>query len=174
MRKKRKKSKNKYKDQSKRRKLYDKITNKKKDIRNKIINAITHNFKYVCFQDENIKSWQAGNHGKKIQNTGIGGIISDLKHKSLTPLMVNKFFPSTQICPNCENKHKLELSERIYYCSCGYENDRDIKSAICIEREAMKQIPMDCRELTLREISTSTFFTKLSNINGVKLSKLSR
>jgi len=86
--------------------------------------------------------------------------------------MVNQFFPSTQLCPNCGNKQKLELSERIYQCSCGYVEDRDVKSAICIEQEALKQIPTDRREFTLGEISTSTFFTKLNNINGVKVKQV--
>ena len=79
-----------------------------------------------------IHAWHSGNHGKKVQYTSIGGIIGDLKHKSH---MVDRFFPSTQLCPSCENKQKLELSERTYSCKCGYENDRDVKSAICIEKE---------------------------------------
>jgi hypothetical protein len=67
----------------------------------KIVSAVKNNFRYVCFQDESIHAWHAGNHGKKIQFSGIGGIISDLKHKSHTPLEVEKFFPSTQLCPKC-------------------------------------------------------------------------
>lgn len=172
MRKRRKNSKNKAKDQSKRRKAYEKLVNQKKDIRNKVVNAITTCFKYVCVQNESIKAWQAGNHGKKITNTAIGGIMSDLKHKSHTPIVVDKFFPSTQLCPKCSKKNKLELSERVYSCECGYMNDRDIKSAICIMNEGMKQIPMDCREFTLEEISTSAFFDKLNKIGLFEVSKL--
>ena len=172
MRKNRKKSNNKFKDQAKRRKAYNKLVNQKKDIKNKIVNAITSCFKYVCFQNENIKTWQSNNHGKKITNTSIGGIISDLKKKSHTPIMIDKYFPSTQLCPNCEKKNKLKLSERVYSCECGYNEDRDLKSAMCIRDEGMKQIPMDHREFTLEEISTSAFLAKLSKINLVKVSKL--
>ena len=172
MRKNRKKSNNKFKDQAKRRKTYNKLTNQKKDIKNKIVNAITSCFKYVGFQNENIKAWQSINHGKKVTNTSIGGIISDLKKKSHTPIMIDKYFPSTQLCPNCEKKNKLKLSERVYSCECGYNEDRDLKSAMCIRDEGMKQIPMGHREFTLEEISTSVFLTKLSKINLVKVSKL--
>lgn len=169
----RKDSKNKEKDKLKRRKEYEKITNKKKDIRNKIVNTIINNYKYVCFQDESIHAWQSSNHGKKIQNTGIGGIIEDLKHKSHTPILINKFFPSTQLCPNCNNKQKLQLSERIYKCnSCDYTNDRDIKAAICIELEGMNQVPMDRRDIKLEEISTTDFFDTLSKIDGIEVIKL--
>ena len=86
--------------------------------------------------------------------------------------MIDKYFPSTQLCPNCEKKNKLKLSERVYSCECGYNEDRDLKSAMCIRDEGMKQIPMGHREFTLEEISTSVFLTKLSKINLVKVSKL--
>ena len=100
-------SKNKQKDLAKRRKEYEKITNQKKDIRNKIVNVITTYFKYVVFQDENIHEWAMMNHGKKIQNTAIGAILADLKHKSASPVMVDKFFPSTKLCSNCGKKNIL-------------------------------------------------------------------
>ena len=165
-------SKKKEQDKRDRKSEYAYLTNKRNDIRHKIVNAITKCYKYVCFQDESIHAWHSGGHGKKIQFSGIGGIISDLKNKSHTPLEVSKFFPSTQLCPNCGNKKKLELSERQYSCECGFNMDRDVKSAICIETEAMKQIPMDCRELTAREISTSTCIETLMAINGINVSKL--
>jgi putative transposase len=168
--------------QTQRRKEHRYITNKKKDIRKKIVNAITTNFKYVCFQDENIHAWAAGNHGKKIQFSGIGGIISDLKNKSHTPIMVNKFFPSTQLCPNCGNKHKLSQSERVYVCDCGFIEDRDLKSARCIETEAIrvfnensnlsnKLVPTEHRDIKPEEHSPSTFFGILNNIQNIRVSK---
>ena len=172
MRKGRPRSKKKEQDRHKRQKEYDKLSNKKKDIRHKIVSEITRTFKYVCFQDENIKGWHSGSHGKKIQHSSIGGIIGDLKHKSHTPIMVDRFFPSTQLCPSCGNKQKLTLSERTYSCSCEYENDRDVKSALCIEQEAMKQVPVGDRDFKAREISTSTLLNLLTNIDGVKASKL--
>jgi putative transposase len=182
----RKRSNNKYKDQLKREKEYQKLNNKKKDIKNKIVNILTKNYKYICFQDENIHAWQAGRHGKKIQNSGIGGIISDLKNKSVTPIEVSRFFPSTQLCPTCEKKNKLSIKERVYKCSCNYTNDRDIKSAICIEKEGLKnnkipisnevankyEIPVDCRNSKTEEILTSTVFNLLSKIDNIKVGKL--
>jgi putative transposase len=162
-------SKNKFKDRIRRQKEYEKITNKKTDIRKKVVSAITKAFKYVCFQDESIHAWHSGRHGKKIQNSGIGGIMADLKNKSHTPLEVDKFFPSTQLCPSCGQKHKLSLNDRTYNCDCGFSGDRDVKSAVCIEMEGMRKIPVERRELTLGERSTSTFFDVLSKINGIKV-----
>jgi putative transposase len=172
MKKSRPRSKKKEQDRRKRQKEYERLTNKRKNIRHKVVNAITRSFKYVCFQDESIYAWHSGNHGKKVQYTGIGGIIGDLKHKSHTPIMVDRFFPSTQLCPSCGSKQKLTLSERTYLCKCGYMNDRDVKSALCIEKEAMKNIPVDDRDFKAREISTSTLLNLLTNIDGIKASKL--
>ena len=157
------------KDRIRRQKEYEKITNKKKDIRHKVVSAITKAFKFVCFQDESIHAWKSGRHGKKIQNSGIGGIIADLKNKSHTPLEISRFFPSTQLCPQCGQKHKLALADRVYQCDCGYSCDRDTKSSVCIEMEGVKQIPLEQRELTLGERSTTTFLEKLMKINGIKV-----
>lgn len=87
--------------------------------------------------------------------------------------MVDKYFPSTQLCPKCGCKNKHGLSERTYVCGCGYSEDRDVKSALCIEAEGMKQrVPMDYREFKPGEILTSTFFDAVSKITVVKVSKL--
>ncbi len=177
MKKRRKNSKNKRKDQLLRAKVYEKLNNKKKDIKNKIVHAITSNYKYVCFQDESIHAWHAGRHGKKIQNTAIGGIISVLKHKAHTPIQVDKFFPSTQLCPECNNKRKLSLDERTYVCyECGYSEDRDVKSAICIEKEGLSQnkIPVDGRKFKLQDTEASVleFHNMLSHIHGIKSKSL--
>jgi putative transposase len=133
-------SKNRKKLQAQRRRQYAKVKNKKKDTRNKVVSAVTNNFKYVCMQDESISAWKAGKHGKKVQNTGIGGILSDLKRTSRTPIVLSKWFPSTQLCPQCGKRNKLTVKDRVYKCECGYVHDRDIKSAQCIHMEGMKYI----------------------------------
>jgi len=173
MRKNRPYSKNKVKDQLKREKAYNKVVNKKTDIRNKIVSALTKNFRTICFQDESIHAWHSGRHGKKIQNSGIGGIIADLKNKSHTPIEVGKFFPSTQLCPACGQLNKIPLSERVYSCDCGcgFSMDRDTKSALCILEEGLRQnkIPTDRRDFKPVESETSigSFRNTLAGISGI-------
>ena len=58
----------------------------------------------------------------------MGAIIFDLKRKSET-LVIDKYFPSTQLCPNCGLLNKYSLDQRVYSCSCGYLEDRDIHAA---------------------------------------------
>ena len=131
-----------------------------------------NHYKYVCFQDESIHAWHAGNHGKKVQFSGIGGILADLRSKSHTPLEVDKFFPSTKQCPECGCLNVLELSDRVYECECGYVEDRDVKSAICIKKEGLSRVPMDYRDFKAGEIPSSAFLDSLMKVSGIQVSKM--
>ncbi len=50
--------------------------------------------------------------------------------------VVDRFFPSSQICSGCENhRHKMPLKERLYVCpDCGHTQDRDLNAANNINR----------------------------------------
>jgi transposase len=140
-------SKNKAKFLIKRQKEFNYLTNKRKDIKNKIVSKLVKNYKTIIFQDESIESWKQNGHGKKIQFSAIGGIISALHRKAVTPIVVEKYYPSTQICSKCGNKQKMKEKVRTYVCkSCNCKIDRDINAAINIEKEGLKQlVPMEHR-----------------------------
>jgi transposase len=89
--------------------------------------------------------------GKQIQQSILGGIISELKNHSRTSI-VNRYFPSTKLCPKCGNLNKLSLSDRIYNCDCGYSKDRDIHSANNI---LIESIPMERRNFKPVEFNIS-------------------
>ena len=150
-------SKNRYRVLAKREKAYQSLTNKRKEIKNQIISKLVKNYKTICFQDENIESWQANGHGKKIQFSAIGGIISAIKRKAVTPIMLEKYYPSSQLCSSCGNRQKMKQSERTYLCkSCGSRFDRDINAAINIEKEGLRiLVPRESREFKLVEMEAS-------------------
>jgi len=150
-------SKNRYKVLAKREKAYKDLTNKRNETKNQIVSKLVKNYKTICFQDESIESWKSNGHGKKIQFSAIGGIISALQRKAVTPIVVEKYYPSTQLCSNCGNKQKIGIRERTYHCkSCGSKIDRDINSAINIEKEGIKSlVPTEYREVKLVETKTS-------------------
>ena len=150
-------SKNRYRVLAKREKAYQSLTNKRKEIKNQIVSKLVKNYKTICFQDENIESWQANGHGKKIQFSAIGGIISAIKRKAVTPIMLEKYYPSSQLCSSCGNRQKMKQSERTYLCkSCGSRFDRDINAAINIEKEGLRiLVPRESREFKLVEMEAS-------------------
>ncbi|MGL5878507.1 MAG: RNA-guided endonuclease InsQ/TnpB family protein [Xenococcaceae cyanobacterium] len=72
---------------------------------------------------------------RSLLDVGIGNILSLIKYKLdecqgvFIEVPTVKVAPS-QTCPNCGQKKKKELSERVHQCSnCGYTCDRDVAAA---------------------------------------------
>lgn len=150
--------------------VYRKERNQKKDIKKKIVQVLNQNVEHIIIQDENVKFFQK-KHGKKIQQTAIGGIVSDLK-KLPTSIVVDQYFPSTKQC-FCGNKIEIDLWDRVYSCPiCELQMDRDLKSAQLIEIEGCKQIenisiPSERRECT--PVERHPLFLNLQAIAGLKV-----
>lgn len=145
MNKKKKGSHNRFKTKMKLRKRYEKLSNKKKDTRNKFVSKLIKENDVVAIQNESIHAWHSSKmngFGRRIQHSIMGGIISDLKKKSET-VIIDKWFPSTKLCPACGKLNKPSLEDRIYNCECGYSQDRDIHSARNILTEGLKKIDME-------------------------------
>jgi transposase len=157
------------KQKEKLKKLYKKHTNKKQDNKNKIVSYLKNNYCHIGIQDENIKGWHAGLFGKQIQQSILGGIIAELKKVPHT-LVVDRFYPSTKKCLVCGKLNKIKLSERIYSCSCGYEEDRDHHSSISILIESFNKttVPMDSRDFKPVELNTAAL-DKLKNKSSVSI-----
>ena len=141
------------------RKQYEKITNKKTNSKNKFVHKLLNENDIVVIQEENLKAWHSSKlrgFGRKVQYSIMGGIISGLKQSPKT-LIVDKFFPSTQLCPKCGylNKTMVALYKRIYFCDCGYVDDRDIHSAINILSKGLKQVSTEHRNIMPEEDKTS-------------------
>jgi Transposase and inactivated derivatives len=155
-------------------KEYEKATNIKQDIKNKVVSHLKTKYGTVCFQDENIKAWQRI-WGRKIMITSIGGIISTLKQKVHTLIEVNRMYPSTKTCSKCGNIQNITLDERVYVCKkCSNVMDRDYNSSINMEIEGLKQIGTVRTELTPVEIEANTlmFLRYFNSIPYVKASSV--
>jgi len=133
-------SNNRHKKKKKLSKTYQNLTNQKEDAKNKIVSELVKENDKICIQDENIAAWKSSKMkgwGKRIQHSIMGGIISDLKKRSETTV-IDKWYPSTKLCPTCGVLNVLRLSDRIYKCDCGYSEDRDIHSAKNILAEGLR------------------------------------
>ena len=141
----------------KRQKEYKNLTNQRKEIKNQIVSKLVKNYKTICFQDENLNEWKQNGHGNKIQFSAIGGIISALQRKAVTPVVISKWHPSTQLCSSCGYKQKMDKRERIYLCpSCSAKMDRDVNAAINIKNEGLRNIiPTERREFKPVEMRTA-------------------
>ncbi len=123
------------------RKEWEYITNKRKDVLNKMISHLKR-FTLIAVQNDSVKSWHEGWFGKQVQNTGIGGITARLKNlATLMPVIfVDTYEPTTQTCSFCGYRHRISLSERMFKCpNCGKRIDRDVNSARNILRIALEK-----------------------------------
>ena len=52
---------------------------------------------------------------------------------------ISRYYPSSRKCSCCGRiKEDLSLSDRVYICSCGYREDRDINAAVNIREEGLR------------------------------------
>ena len=110
------------------RREYQKISNVKNDHANKIVHELTSNSGIVYMQDEMIHNWHSGLFGRQVQVSILGRLKAKLtRHPRVC--VINKKCATTQLCPNCGALNKHTLDKRVYRCSCGYSEDRDIHSA---------------------------------------------
>ena len=97
---------------------YQKMTNCKDDLANKIVAGLVKNTHWH-------RGWFAGH----VQHSVLGRVKSDLMMRD-DVVVLNKAVPSTRFCPDCGKLNSLSLKDRVYHCDCGAEDmDRDVHAA---------------------------------------------
>jgi putative transposase len=167
--KKQKSSKNRFKLRLKLQKAFEKQSNQRIDICNKVVSYLNNNFDTIAIQDDDISCWHM-KWPKKISSSITGRILDRTKKLSKT-VVVDRFFPSTKLCPECNSKNILCLSDRVFKCkNCEFEEDRDVKAAkmILVEGLKNKNVPVVYGDLKLMENETTAlmldYFKTLSNV----------
>lgn len=131
LKKKQKGSNNRCKLRAKIRKEYEKLSNKKDDLANKIVAKMLHENELIIMQDEQINSWKK-KHGKKVQHGILGRAKSRLLDDRYKDQVVclSRWIPTTKFCTNCGRiRDELKLFDRTFKCECGVKADRDIHAA---------------------------------------------
>jgi putative transposase len=137
---KKKGSKNRVKVQKKIQREYERLTNIRRDIHNKLL-ALFRHYGVLAYQDDNMKAWHEGWFGSQVQHSGIGMLKARLRN-NLATIPVEKFEATTQECYFCGSKQKLALSDRIYHCPfCRNTINRDLNSAINILKKGLDLNP---------------------------------
>jgi putative transposase len=109
-------------------KSYEKIDNQKKDATNKFV-AYVKQFDKVVIQDEQLRNWHKNGHGKAVQHSILGRVKSRLKEMDNVAIL-SRFAPTTKLCRNCGRFHdEMTVADRIFECSCGVKEDRDVHAA---------------------------------------------
>ncbi len=107
---------------------YQKLTSRKRDVANKIVHELLEH-EHVYMQDENLKGWHKGLFGRTVQHSILGLVKAKLIHNERVTVLSSRE-PTTKYCPMCGKlKKDITLADRVYECSCGYREDRDIHAA---------------------------------------------
>ena len=157
-----KKHSNQYKlAQKKLERVYQHMANIKNDKANKLCHKLM-SYKQIVIQDENLRGWHKGGHGKAVQHSILGRVKKKLKTMDNVHVL-SRFAPTTKLCFNCGTKHdEIKLRDRVFRCACGVCMDRDIHAAQCMVWMFLNnyQIPMERRNPMQVENKTSGKYSK--------------
>lgn len=132
------------KNELKRAKSYRKTTRRVNNIHTTFVSQMTTEIvntmpKRIVLEHLNVKG-MVTNHfiADSIYKARFRLIHNQIEYKSaergIEVVKADMFFPSSQICSNCGNRHKIGIA-RIYHCPvCGLEIDRDLNAAINLSR----------------------------------------
>ncbi len=117
--------------------LHHKIDNIRTDYINKTIAEIVKTKpSYIAIEDLNVSGMMKNKHlSKAVASQKFYEFRSRLKTKcndnGIELRIVDRWYPSSKICHCCGHiKKDLKLSDRIYRCSCGYVEDRDMNASL--------------------------------------------
>ncbi|MEI4623804.1 transposase [Bacillus pfraonensis] len=125
-------------------KLYERIANQRKDFLHKESHKLAKLYDCVVIEDLNMKGMlQALNFSKSVADNAWGMFTTFLQYKLEEQgkkfIKIDKWFLSSQTCSCCgQVKESLSLSERTFYCECGFMADRDWNTSINIKHEGLR------------------------------------
>ena len=126
-------------------KIYEKITNKRRDFLNKLSTEIIKNHDMICIEDLSSQNLMK-NHklAKAIGDVSWSKFVRMLEYKAdwydKQVSKISRWYPLSQICSDCgHTSGKKALAIREWTCdNCGSHHDRDINASINILNEGLR------------------------------------
>jgi len=133
-------SSNRCKSKLKVQKIYNKISNQRKDAIHKMTSILVKTKpRYIVLEYLNVSGMMKNhNLAGAIGDASFAEIKRQLTYKTAwyggEIIEVDRFYPSSKLCRICGNiKEDLRLEDRVYICECGHVEDRDLNASINIE-----------------------------------------
>ncbi len=153
----------------------DKISDRKKDWTHKLTRKLADNYDAIVLENLNVKGMQKFNSGLSKSVTldfSWHQFKTYLKYKmewlGKHFVLVDRFFPSSQICSNCGQKtNDLKLKDRVWTCSyCGTTHDRDENASKNLKAEGIRILQEERQVAIIRNNDKPTVGTTGSHAFG--------
>jgi len=133
-------SKNREKSRIRVARIHAAIADRRHDNLHKVTTQIVRENQTIILEDLNVRGMTSNGGSYK---RGLNRAISDASFAEFRTMLeykakwygrevvvIDRFYPSSQLCSSCGNRKKLMLSQRQYECdSCGLKLDRDLNAA---------------------------------------------
>lgn len=125
--------------------LYEHISNTRKDFHFKLAHHLCESAGMIFAEDLNLKGLAKGMLGKHCLDAGWGQFLNILKWvcwKRDVYFALVDASGTSQTCPQCQTvTGKKELSERVNDCpNCGYQTDRDVAAAQVVAQRGLAAV----------------------------------
>ena len=121
------------------------IANQRRDYLHKLSTEIANRYDAVCVEDLDMRTQSNKDfgNGKATMDNGYGMFQNMLSYKLAERgkhlVVIDKWYPSSQICHCCGHRQPMPLKIRVYQCpECGMVCDRDLNAAINIKMEGLR------------------------------------
>jgi putative transposase len=120
-------------------KAHERIANIRGDFLHGFTSKLVNRFGVVVLEDLSVKGMAGGMLAGTIQDLGFAEFRRQVEYKAEAAgtkvVIADRFYPSSKTCSHCGAiREKLELSERVFHCECGFVAGRDENAAINLEK----------------------------------------
>jgi putative transposase len=134
-------------------KLYERITNVRKDVTHKLTVGLVRDFRWIGIEDLNVKGMAKNSRlTKSVLDAAMAEVSRQLAYKAplagSTVVVADRWYPSSKTCSDCGHVVKdLPLGIRGWACDvCGVVHDRDVNAAINLKNLAEAHSVTACRQ----------------------------